>query len=133
MTSGATERRSSGALVAIISSEAPLVAVLRAALDDRGYHPRTWSNTRDAIAVITRQRPALILLDIHVEKRNAGIALLRLLRADPATAGIPVLVWSADVRTLRAKRPELVALGACAIEAPFDLDTFDTCITSLLG
>jgi signal transduction histidine kinase/CheY-like chemotaxis protein len=49
----------------------------------------------DGLAAIHAQRPDLILLDMHLPDIS-GLELLRHLKQDPKTAGIPIIVVSAD-------------------------------------
>jgi CheY-like chemotaxis protein len=49
----------------------------------------------DGLAAIRAKRPDLVLLDMHLPDIS-GIELLRHLKADAATAGIPVVAVSAD-------------------------------------
>jgi len=49
----------------------------------------------DGLAAIRARRPDVVLLDMHLPDIS-GMDLLRHLKADPATAGIPVVVVSAD-------------------------------------
>ena len=53
------------------------------------------SQGRAALEIARQSRPDLILLDLHLPELD-GEALLARLRADPATAGIPVVILSAD-------------------------------------
>ncbi|MBD0320715.1 MAG: response regulator, partial [Gemmatimonadetes bacterium] len=67
-------------------------------------------------------RPDLILLDLHLPDMH-GSEVLRRLRADERTAGVPVVVISADAT--RTAVEELLALGADAyLTKPLDLDEF---------
>jgi CheY-like chemotaxis protein len=52
----------------------------------------------DGLAAIRSLRPDLVLLDMHLPDID-GLELLRHLKADPSTAGIPVVVVSADALT----------------------------------
>lgn len=60
------------------------------------------------------ERPALILLDINLPDMR-GDDLLVLLKADPATCGIPVIMVSAD--SMSARMQELIGQGACGYVA----------------
>ncbi len=72
---------------------------------------------------LARQRlPDLILLDLQLPDL-AGDALLRLLKEDPLTHGIPVLMVSADATPTQIQR--LLDLGATAyLTKPLDLPVF---------
>ncbi len=63
----------------------------------------------DGLAAIRAGRPDVVLLDMHLPDID-GLELLRHLRADPATSGIPVVVVSADA--LSDQIDEALAAGA---------------------
>jgi PAS domain S-box-containing protein len=63
----------------------------------------------DGLAAIRSRRPDVILLDMHLPDIS-GMELLRHLKSDPATAGIPVVVVSADA--LAAQVDAALAAGA---------------------
>jgi CheY-like chemotaxis protein len=67
-----------------------------------------------------RDRPHLILLDVHLPDTN-GADLLQILRADPALRDIPVVVISADATAVQIDR--LLATGAGEyLTKPIDID-----------
>ena len=58
------------------------------------WNVRTASNGEEALRMIVAERPDLVLSDVMMPGVD-GFALLRALRADPATRGIPVVMLSA--------------------------------------
>ncbi|MCU0755647.1 MAG: response regulator [Xanthomonadales bacterium] len=89
------------------STEAPRVLVvddiaeLRQYLADRLgglYRVHTARDGDEALALISESRPDVVVSDVMMPGRD-GYALLRALRADPDTAGVPVLLLSARSRT----------------------------------
>jgi PAS domain S-box-containing protein len=83
-----------------------------------------WSLIHAALASLgtdlaRTQRPDLVLLDLHLPD-GSGLDVLRSLRADPATASIPVVVLSADASATQIHR--LMRAGATEyLTKPLDL------------
>ncbi len=77
---------------------------------------------RLGVELARRHRPDLILLDLHLPDMP-GTLVLAQLKADPATAGIPVLIVTADATPGRERR--LLEAGAFAlVTKPFDVPEF---------
>jgi signal transduction histidine kinase/ActR/RegA family two-component response regulator len=73
----------------------------------------------EGLAAAAEHRPDLVLLDLHLTDMTGDQVLGRML-ADPATAGIPVAVLSADASPRVIRR--LLSSGACAyLTKPLDL------------
>ena len=70
-----------------------LATLLAAAGYDLVFHPRAAG----ALAVIRQVQPAVAIIDLHLEVPYAGLAVVRALRADPATRALPLIVWSTDL------------------------------------
>jgi CheY-like chemotaxis protein len=69
-----------------------------------------------------RDQPAIVLLDLHLPDID-GRTVLQELRADPATATLPVIVISADATDRQVER--LLADGASAyVTKPIDVAEF---------
>ena len=72
------------------------VEVMRGMLAQRPQvNLRVSGNGLDGLAAIRAQRPDVLLLDMHLPDIS-GLELLRHLKLDPETRGIPVIVVSAD-------------------------------------
>jgi len=63
-------------------------------LSQRGFAVSTASDGHEALAMVKRQRPNCILLDVMMP-RMSGLQVLEALKADPATANIPVIMVTA--------------------------------------
>jgi CheY-like chemotaxis protein/anti-sigma regulatory factor (Ser/Thr protein kinase) len=73
------------------------------------------------IDLVRRHRPDLVLLDLHLPDVR-GQVVLEQLKRDPATAGIPVAVLSADATPAQLER--LLAAGAVAyLTKPLDVES----------
>jgi DNA-binding response OmpR family regulator len=114
-------------LVAVIDDNPLFLRMLRAYLPSVGYRVVTWTRAAGAAAVVARERPALVLLDLRMEHDRAGLEVLRALRGRPETAAVPVLFVTAWADTLTAEeRSEIRAAGGDAMMKPFEF-------ASLLG
>jgi signal transduction histidine kinase/ActR/RegA family two-component response regulator len=82
--------------------------------------------------LVRERRPDLVLLDLHLPGIG-GEEVLRRLRADPVTAGPPVVVVSADV-TRSGNRERLLAAGAAEyLTKPLDVPRFLQVVDALLA
>ena len=79
------------------------------ALQGEGFVAVAVSTGTAALAVIEKFRPTLILLDLRMPMMD-GEHLLGILKSQPTTAGIPLIIVSAKMNDAEAK--ELSALGA---------------------
>ena len=78
-------------------------------------------------------RPDLVLLDLFLGHEDAGWRFLRALKADPRTAGIPVLVSTANDALARAVGEQLAAWGCGVVLKPFEVEELLAKIRACLG
>lgn len=96
-----------------------------------GWQVATASNGDDGVTQASVTRPDAILLDVMMPEVD-GPETLRRLKADPATASVPVVFLTA--RTQVADVEWLKGLGASGvIPKPFDPVTLADDLTELLG
>jgi two-component system, cell cycle response regulator DivK len=65
--------------------------ILRDCLGNAGYELLEAENGAEALTMVARQRPDLILMDIQLPVMD-GYEATRRLKADPATKSIPIIV-----------------------------------------
>jgi CheY-like chemotaxis protein len=115
--------------VLVADDESMLRQLIRATFRGRPVRVLEAASGSEALALAQRERPDLVLLDVGLPEPD-GYAVCRALKADPATAGITVVMLTA-----RAQRHDMergAAAGADAyITKPFspqrllsDLDGF---------
>jgi len=75
----------------------------RGAIENDGYVLTEAANGREALERIKRETPDLVILDFVMPELD-GLGVLRVLRADPATVTLPVLLVTsqADEDSTRA-------------------------------
>lgn len=79
--------------ILVVDDEANIRALLTQEFAESGYEVVTASNGREAIAEVRRQRPDLVVLDVMMPEMN-GFDVAAVLRGDPATLDIPIIILS---------------------------------------
>src|SRR5438045_3576142 len=100
-------------LIAIVNDNPSFLVFMQDLLAEEGYDGVFWSVGQTAYSMIRERMPQLVVLDIRMERPDSGLLILELLRLDPKTTTIPVIVCSADIVFLRSQEERLRALG-CA-------------------
>jgi two-component system cell cycle response regulator DivK len=96
--------------------------LVRDVLQVKGYQTIEAGSAEDGIALAQAQKPDLVLMDIQLPGMN-GIEALGVLRADPGTAGIPVIAVTASV--MQQDRKQITEAGFDAyIGKPINLKEF---------
>ena len=126
MTARATSRP-----VILYIEDDPLCAELVQSALAQDYDVRWTRNEMDGLEKTRAQRPALVLVDLHLSTLS-GFEVIERLRSSKETAHIPVLVLSA--RVMREERTRAAALGTCGfIEKPFSLSTLRQVVTDCIS
>jgi CheY-like chemotaxis protein len=81
--------------------------------------------------VLKAQHTVAIILDIQMETAEARLDMVTLLRRDPATAQIPVILCSARTVLLAARAEYLQAQRCVILKKPFQLDKLVRLVATL--
>jgi two-component system, OmpR family, response regulator MtrA len=81
-------------LVVVADDDEDILMLVRATLIAGGYEVAVARNGVAALALLQERRPAAVVLDIAMPELD-GLEVLSRLRADPATADLPVVLLSA--------------------------------------
>lgn len=82
------------ALILVVDDEPEIAELERYHLARAGHRVVTAANCWEALAEIRRERPDLVLLDLMLPDLD-GFGVCEILRRDPATATLPVVIVSA--------------------------------------
>jgi two-component system cell cycle response regulator DivK len=112
-------------LILIVEDNEKNLKLVRDVLQVKGYETLEAGTAEDGLKIASERKPDLILMDIQLPGMN-GIDALKALRADPATARIPVVAITASV--MQQDRAQIVSAGFDGfIEKPVNLkNLFDT-------
>ncbi len=117
--------------ILVVEDNAHVRELLEVTLRFKGYPVLAAKNGEEAVELIKRERPALIITDILMPKMD-GYTLVHYLRKDAATRQIPVIFISATYVTQDDKMFAL-SLGALRfIEKPIDTENLLLTIAEIL-
>jgi DNA-binding response OmpR family regulator len=80
--------------ILVVDDELDVVELLAFNLRREGYEVLTAGNGADALELARREHPDLIVLDVMLPELD-GLAVCEILRRQPATATIPILLLTA--------------------------------------
>jgi CheY-like chemotaxis protein len=104
--------------ILVVDDDPAILDLIAQVLLEEGYEVLAVSNGQTAVDLARKLRPHLILLDLMMPEMN-GWQVTAVLKADPQTRAIPILLLSARRDMARTANE----LGVTAyLEKPFDLD-----------
>jgi len=83
-----------GKRVLLIEDEPNIIQAISFILSRDGWRVDTHADGRTALAEVVRRAPDVVILDVMLPNRS-GYDILQDMRADPATADVPVLMLTA--------------------------------------
>ncbi len=95
--------------VLLVEDEKNVILGVRTCLDAVGYSVEIVEDGEEALNAVRREHPDLILLDLLLPKLD-GFEVLKVLKGNPETARIPVIVLTA--RAEEEDRQRALDLGA---------------------
>lgn len=117
--------------ILIVEDNERNLKLVRDVLQAKGYATLEAGTAEEGLELARAHNPSLVLMDIHLPGMS-GIEALRQLRAEPATASIPVIAITASV--MKENVREVMAAGFNAfIEKPIDVRGFLDKVRGLVG
>ena len=117
-------------LVLIVEDNEKNLKLVRDVLRVKGYETIEATTGEDGLALAASRKPDLVLMDIQLPGMS-GIEALTALRADPATAHIPVIAVTASV--MQQDRKLIMEAGFDAyLGKPLDLKEFLATVKRIL-
>jgi putative two-component system response regulator len=124
------DRVAGPASVLVIDDNPGDVYLVKTLLEGEGYTVHTATNSRDALEIVSGQRPDLVLSDVMMPDPD-GFELCRQIKADPATRLTPVVL----ITGLREVEDRIKGINAGAddfLAKPFHFDELTARVRSLV-
>lgn len=122
-----------GAHILVLNSSQGFLELMRLLLSDEGYRVTTDDKTHESADTIAGIAPDLVILDFLWINDDSGWRLLQLLKLDPRTRHIPVILCTAGVQEAEALMPQLRAMQVAVVYKPFDLEMLLAAVQVQLG
>jgi DNA-binding response OmpR family regulator len=126
---GTCQAAGGGRRALVVEDDEGIAELLAVVLAEEGFAVERRGSALGVAALLRRQRPDVVLLDLGLPFRS-GVSLLAELKADPATAAIPVLVVTAAPDALP---PEYRGLAAAVLPKPVGLQALRAAVHAALA
>jgi DNA-binding response OmpR family regulator len=110
------------ARIAVVNDDTAFLALMRDLLEQEGYEMSICKESHSAYECVKAHRPHLVILDLRMGGEETGWKILDLLKLDPTTSHIPIILCSAAVSALQERADVLRQRGIRVLHKPFDLD-----------
>jgi len=118
--------------ILVVNDTQDILEVFRILLEGEGYQVTLSSFPLQKAADIEQLNPDLIILDVVFGEEKLGWQMLQLLKMQPATASIPVIICTAAEKAVREMEGYLVSKNVVVVYKPFELDDLLTAVTQAL-
>jgi DNA-binding response OmpR family regulator len=118
--------------ILIVDDDANIRELLRVNLSAAGYRIRTADNGAEAMGMISREPPDLLILDIMMPEMD-GWEVCKAVKDDPATEGIRTLILTAKGTDRDRMIGKAVFRADEYMAKPFDVDELLAVVARLLN
>ncbi|HET7091823.1 MAG TPA: response regulator [Thermomicrobiales bacterium] len=105
-----------------INNDAMVLGLFRDLLEDEGYRVTTQTYIDKDLGALAQAAPDLVILDYMWAEEDNGWSYLQMLRMDPGTAAIPIVLCTGAVREVEALASHLQDMGVRVVLKPFNID-----------
>jgi DNA-binding response OmpR family regulator len=117
----------------VINDTQEILELFEQLLTDEGYHVKLYSYQIRDLKVVKEVQPDLIIVDQMFGEEKLGWQLIQKLRMDRDTARLPVVVCSAELKTLKELEGHLKDKNIEVVIKPFDIDDLMGAVKRILG
>ncbi len=118
--------------ILVVNDTQDILEVFRLLLESEGYQVTLSSFPLQKANDIEQISPDLIILDVVFGEEKLGWQMLQLLKMQPTTASIPVIICTAAQKAVREMEGYLVSKNVVVVYKPFELDDLLTAVTQAL-
>ena len=83
--------------ILVVDDNTDSIMILRSILESQGFTVHTAQSGLEALEIVTRERPDLVLLDVMMPQMS-GIEVLERIKTTHATSKVPVIMVTAKIQ-----------------------------------
>jgi CheY-like chemotaxis protein len=122
--------------VLVINDTPEILAIFRELLEDEGYRVSLDNfsslDLGRLLAHVKELTPDAVVLDLLVGGEQIGWQLLELMKLDPATKRIPIVLCTAAIQQLEELGQHMRSMGIESVPKPFDIDDVSAALARAL-
>jgi CheY-like chemotaxis protein len=118
--------------IIVVNDNETYLSTMQRLLQKTGYTVLTQCGSIGAFERILAEQPDLVILDMQMETPYAGWQILDLLRLEPATELLPVIIATGDAQALAGREALLAEKGCSVLLKPFSLTDLHAKLDKLL-
>jgi len=118
--------------ILVVNDTQDILEIFRMLLEGEGYKVTMSSFPLQKAADIVQLNPDLIILDVIFGEEKLGWQMLQLLKMQPTTASIPVIICTAAEKAVREMEGYLVSKNVIVVYKPFELEDLLTAVAQAL-
>ena len=118
--------------ILVVNDTQDILEIFRMILESEGYKVTLSSFPLQKAADIEQLNPDLIILDVVFGEEKLGWQMLQMLKMQPVTASIPIILCTAAEKAVREMEGYLVSKNVVVVYKPFELDDLLTAVTQAL-
>ena len=118
--------------ILVVNDTQDILEMFRILLEEEGYEVLLSSFPLQEVFEIQQLKLDLIILDVVFGEEKLGWQMLQLLKMQPSTASIPVIVCTAAQRAVQEMEGYLVSKNVLVVYKPFELEDLLTTIKQAL-
>jgi len=118
--------------IVVVDDNREFLELMETLLEQAGYEVVSVSESLKARLTVRHERPSLVILDIMMPGQS-GWELLDMLRLDPETKTLPILITTAAIVNMRPAAKVLESEGVQILPKPFNVDDLLHRVEALIG
>jgi len=84
--------------ILIVDDDLDFIEISRLNLEGKGYQVRSATDGKEGWKMVEKEKPDLIIMDLMMEKLDAGVALSQKIKSHPRYGSIPILMLTSISR-----------------------------------